>query len=161
MMLSTITLINLFLIAAGILYVAIKNLRRERIVAPLPPGPKAKPIIGNRSDLPPKGAREWQHWLKHKEVYGPISSVTVFGQTLVIINDFRMAIELMEKRSALHSSRPPMVFCNDMVGWEYGFAMLAYSDRLRTYRKNAHGVIGSKWVISQFHDLQDVEARRN
>jgi len=53
-----------------------------------------------------------------------------------------------------------MVFSSEMVGWEHVFAMLPYSDRLRAYRKNVHGVIGSKWVISQFDDLQDVEVRR-
>jgi hypothetical protein len=53
-----------------------------------------------------------------------------------------------------------MVFCSELVGWQYVFAMLPYSDRLRTYRKNVHGTIGSKWVISQFDDLQDVEVRR-
>src|SRR5579871_2792544 len=150
MMLSTITLINLSLVAVGILFVVIKTLFREKRHAPLPPGPKAKFIIGNLADLPPAGEQEWQHWLKHKEAYGPISSVTVFGQTLVIINDFSMAVELLEKRSALHSSRPRMIFCSEMVGWEHVLALLPYSDRMRTYRKNIHGIIGSKWVISQF-----------
>lgn len=36
----------------------------------LPPGPKGKPIIGNLLDLPAAGKQEWQHWLKHKELYG-------------------------------------------------------------------------------------------
>lgn len=159
-MLSTITLINLFIVAVGILYVVIRTLFRERSLVPLPPGPSPKPIVGNLADLPPTGVQDWQHWLKHKEAYGPISSVTVFGQTLVIINDFSMATELLEKRSALHSSRPRMMFCGEMVGWEYVLALLPYSDRMRTYRKNIHGILGSKWVISQFNDLQDVEVRR-
>ena len=45
---------------------------------------------------------------------GPISSLTVMGQTLVIINDSRLAFELMEKRSVKHSSRPTMVFAGEM-----------------------------------------------
>ena len=160
MMLLTITLISLSLVTVGALYAAIKLLSRERSPTPLPPGPKPKPIIGNLTDLPPTRAQDWQHWLRHKEIYGPISSVTVFGQTLVIVNDFQMAIELLEKRSAIHSSRPRMVFCSELVGWEHVLAMLPYSDSLRAYRKNVHGIIGSKWVISQFNDLQGVEVRR-
>jgi hypothetical protein len=104
--------------------------------------------------------QEWQHWLKHKELYGPISSVSVFGQTLIIVNDVQIAIELMEKRSAIHSSRHRMVFAGEMVGWEDSTGLQTYSSSLRAHRKNIHGVIGSKWVIAQFHALQDVEIRR-
>lgn len=44
----------------------------------LPPGPKSHPIVGNLKDFPPAdGAPEYQHWLKHKDLYGGISSVTV------------------------------------------------------------------------------------
>jgi hypothetical protein len=53
-----------------------------------------------------------------------------------------------------------MVFGSEMVGWEYALGLMPYSDKLRTYRKNIHGIIGTKWVISQFNDLQDVEVRR-
>lgn len=36
------------------------------------------------------------------------------GQTLVIINDTRIAFELMEKRSANYSSRPRQVMAGEM-----------------------------------------------
>lgn len=45
---------------------------------------------------------------------GPISSVTVLGQTIVIINDAKLAFELLEKRSAKHSSRPKQVFAGEL-----------------------------------------------
>jgi hypothetical protein len=45
---------------------------------------------------------------------GPISSITVFGQTIVILNDAEAATDLLDKRSAIHSSRPNMVFAGDM-----------------------------------------------
>ena len=81
---------------------------------PLPPGPKGLPIIGNVGDLPPKGGLEWQHWLKHKDLYGPLSSVTVFGQTIILIHDLETALELLDKRGAKYSSRPRMVFAGEM-----------------------------------------------
>lgn len=38
----------------------------------LPPGPPRKPIIGNIFDFPRPGSKEWEHWLKHKDLYGQL-----------------------------------------------------------------------------------------
>lgn len=48
------------------------------------------------------------------EFPGPISSVTVFGTTIIIINDAKLTLDLLEKRGNLHSSRPEMVFSMEM-----------------------------------------------
>ena len=45
---------------------------------------------------------------------GPISSVTIFGQTLIIINDREIASQILEKNSAKHSSRPHLVFADEL-----------------------------------------------
>jgi hypothetical protein len=76
--------------------------------------------------MPWQGIPQWHHWLKHKELYGlsnrrefllcmltmigPISSITVFGQPIIILNDARCAIEILEKRSATYSARPEQPF---------------------------------------------------
>ena len=64
-------------------------------------------------DLPPKGGLEWQHWLKHKDFNGPLSSVTVFGQTIILIHNFEIALELLDKKGVKYSSRPHMVFAGE------------------------------------------------
>ncbi|KAL2814360.1 cytochrome P450 [Aspergillus cavernicola] len=138
----------------------LKQLFSKRPVAPLPPGPKPKPIIGNLRDLPSPGQQDWVHWLKFKDDYGPISSITIFGQTIVILNDSRIAFDLLEKRSNVYSSRPRMTFAGEMVGWEHILAMQTYSDTFRAYRKAMHRVLGTKNVIAQFNSLQHVEVRR-
>src|SRR5690348_15243261 len=65
----------------------------------LPPGPWPFPLVGNIGDLPPPGEAEYLHWLKHKDMYGPLSSVTVLGQPLVILHDRKAAEVLLEKTS--------------------------------------------------------------
>lgn len=45
---------------------------------------------------------------------GPISSITVLGQTIVVINDARIAFDLLDKRSNIYSSRPRMIFAGEM-----------------------------------------------
>lgn len=86
--------------------------RKSSRVYKLPPGPKPLPLVGNLLDLPKD--HDWVHWAKHKEVYGPISSVTVFDQTIIILNDVQAAIDLFEKRSNIYSDRPILTFAGEM-----------------------------------------------
>ncbi|KAL2871204.1 cytochrome P450 [Aspergillus lucknowensis] len=160
-----------------VLLYLLNRLFSRRSSARLPPGPKPKPIIGNLGDLPSPGQQDWVHWGKFKDLYGPISSITILGQTIVIINDARIAFDLLEKRSNIYSSRPRMTFAGEMcplpldelkgsignvhrVGWNDSLAMQTYSDTFRAYRKAMHRVLGTKNAVAQFNDLQDVEVRR-
>ncbi|KAI0016275.1 cytochrome P450 [Xylariomycetidae sp. FL0641] len=127
---------------------------------PLPPGPKPWPLIGNISDMPKPGEQEWIHWLKHKDVYGPISSITALGTTMVLLHSAELAFELMEKRSAIYSSRPHMVFGGDMVGWDQLMSLQPYGEPLRAYRKPAFAILGTKSSIRKFYPLLEVEVHR-
>ncbi|KIW18489.1 hypothetical protein PV08_02777 [Exophiala spinifera] len=128
---------------------------------PLPPGPKPKPLIGNLQDLPPAGVQEWAHWSKHKDLYGPVSSVSVMGQTMVILNDAQAAIELLEKRSAIYSSRPRLVFAFEMCGWLNFLSSQPYGERFRAYRKHVHVLMGSSHLLDKFGQLQEQEVGRS
>lgn len=105
--------VALLLIVIGVVCF-IKQRWQNRHALPLPPGPKGLPILGNVNDMPKAGMLECHHWLQHKDLYGPISSVTVMGQTIVILNDPSIALELLRDRSAIHSSRPSQVFASEM-----------------------------------------------
>jgi hypothetical protein len=110
--LSPTILFTGFVLAAA--YIVNRILKANSHSHPLPPGPKGLPLLGNVADLPPPDMLECHHWLKHKDEYGPISSITVLGQTFIIINDAQIALELLRDRSAVHSARPHMVFSSDM-----------------------------------------------
>ncbi|KAF5264101.1 hypothetical protein FOXYS1_5133 [Fusarium oxysporum] len=127
-----------------LLYISIGVIRNGSKRPPLPPGPKGLPLLGNLSHLPPPGVFEAHHWLKFKDLYGPISSITVMGQTIIIINNWKFASQLLDKRSAKHSSRPKIMMAGEMVGWENSLGFSPYNDRFRTYRKNMARIIGSK-----------------
>ncbi|KAH9914746.1 cytochrome P450 [Fomitopsis serialis] len=70
----------------------------------LPPGPKGLPVLGNALDMPTGNL--WTTFTEWGHKYGDIVSITVFGQTIVILNSWAVASELMEKRGALYSDRP-------------------------------------------------------
>ncbi|KAH8690781.1 cytochrome P450 [Talaromyces proteolyticus] len=129
-------------------------------IAPLPPGPKPKLFIGNLSDLPPAGEKEWLHWAKHKDLYGPISSIRLLTQTIIIINDMSLAFEILEKRSVIHSSRPRFVFANDLVGWDKALSSQNYTPLFRAYRKAVGRVMGSRKSVAQFDGLQEMESEK-
>ncbi|CAO2653079.1 Nn.00g024900.m01.CDS01 [Neocucurbitaria sp. VM-36] len=152
---SSFGLIVLFGIVAA--YV-INRLLKPTHSAPLPPGPKGLPLLGNVNDLPKPGMLECHHWLKHKDLYGPISSVTVLGQTFVIINDAQIALELLRDRSAKHSARPHMVFSSDMIGWNNTLAFSGYTDTFKLHRKNIASVAGSTTSLKVFDRVQEEES---
>ncbi|KAM5350440.1 hypothetical protein ACJ41O_006945 [Fusarium nematophilum] len=128
--------IPVFACAAFILtsYLIYRHLNSNGPRRRLPPGPKPLPIVGNMRDFPPEGVPEFEHWLKHKDLYGPISSVTVLGTTLVIIHDKTMARDLLEKLAAKTSVRPSMTFANKMCGYESIVLCQGYN---ATFRRTA------------------------
>ncbi|KAJ5424189.1 Cytochrome P450 E-class group I [Penicillium cf. griseofulvum] len=140
---------------------------------PLPPGPPPRPIIGNLFDFPKPGAKEWEHWLKHKDLYdtpgvkvsetgfsGPISSLATMGQTVIILNKPEVAFDLMEKRSAIHSSRPQAVFSADLVNWKRAVTINGDAAVVRTHRKYMTSLLGSKNAILNLHPQLDLGARQ-
>ncbi|KAE8318233.1 cytochrome P450 [Aspergillus transmontanensis] len=141
------------------LYIIRWILGERKTLNRLPPGPTSKPVIGNLLDLPSPGTPDWLHWLKHKELYGPISSVTIFGQTIVILNDRQTVTDLMEKRSGLHSSRPQLPIA-EITDWDDTLGLLPYNSRFRAYRKALHQEMGTPASISKYHNIIDMETHR-
>ncbi|KAI8240878.1 Multifunctional cytochrome P450 monooxygenase [Colletotrichum sp. SAR 10_96] len=124
---------------------------------PLPPGPKGLPLVGNIRDLPQPTEFAARFWLKHKDLYGPISSVQVLGKTLIIINDAQVASEMLDKRSSEFSSRPTIVLAGEMVGWNDGTGQLRYDDTLRLHRKVFARILGTRTTAAQYNTLQEAE----
>lgn len=62
--------------AVGILYM-VKRYLQDKHALPLPPGSAGIPFLGNVNDMPRPGVPECHHWLQHKDLYGPISSVNM------------------------------------------------------------------------------------
>ncbi|KAK6518716.1 hypothetical protein TWF506_005854 [Arthrobotrys conoides] len=134
--------------------------QRARKKPPLPPGPPGLPLVGNINDLPPPGITEWTYWLKHKDIYGPISSVTVFGQTIVLLHSREIASELLDKRSAKFSSRPYLHFAGEMVGMQDGLSLAPYNESFKRQRKMAIKQMGNKNLIKNYFQAIDFQVSR-
>ncbi|KXG47264.1 Cytochrome P450, E-class, group I [Penicillium griseofulvum] len=91
---------------------------------------------------------------------GPISSLVTIGQTVIILNKPEVAFDLMEKRSAIHSSRPQGVFSADLVNWKRAVTISGDASMVRTHRKYITNLLGSKNAISTLHPQLDLGARQ-
>ena len=127
----------------------------------LPPGPKGFPILGNIQDLPTKKIPKHNHWIKHNKEYSPITSVTIMGQTLVVIHNKIIANEILNKRARGSSSRPIMEFANNLYGISDFFALQPFDKTYRCWRKIAHQYLNTQTMVKQYQTIQYEESRKS
>ncbi|OCB91350.1 cytochrome P450 oxidoreductase [Sanghuangporus baumii] len=147
-----------FLAAFGILLLRRLICRLTRPPTVLPPCPPQKPLIGNLFDFPT--GRSWLGWAAHVKKFGALSRLSVFGTNIVVLHDPQAAAALFEKRSAVFSDRPRMVFGGEMCGWENTLALQRYGEAFKLFRRELHQVLGTPVAIARFHPLIEVEAKR-
>ncbi|TFK32637.1 cytochrome P450 monooxygenase [Crucibulum laeve] len=152
---STLTNYTTLLLVVLSLFLGQRVWRWRR--TPFPPGPRGIPLVGNIFDLPKK--YEWIHWAKYKDMYGPISSVSVMGTRIVLLNSLDACIELLERRSSIYSNRPVLPFAGEMIGWSRQLILCQYSDRFRAMRKMLFGGMGTKAAAQSFVPIQELETR--
>ncbi|KAJ3504195.1 hypothetical protein NMY22_g18005 [Coprinellus aureogranulatus] len=71
---------------------------------PLPPGPKGLPLVGNLYDVP--ATFPWEHYVQWgKEYNSDLIYLNVAGNSIVVVNSHKAAMDLFEKRSSIYSSR--------------------------------------------------------
>ncbi|KAJ6451283.1 cytochrome P450 [Mycena sanguinolenta] len=134
------------------------SLRRRR-APPLPPGPWGLPVVGNILDLPTTNA--WLHFAKLGEVWGEILSLTVPGQTMIIVNSLQIAEDLLETHGANFSERPVMPMAGELIGFNNVLPMVQYGDRVKQERKLFHKLFGSSpSITTQFGPLLTSEVHK-
>ncbi|KAG6809315.1 hypothetical protein H0H92_000727 [Tricholoma furcatifolium] len=121
---------------ALVLYIFLKR-RRDASRLPLPPGPKKLPIIGNLLDIPK--SFEWITYHKWcQELRSDIIHLDVAGTSIIVLDNVHLATELLEKRSSIYSGRARMPMINELMGWSFNVAFMAYGDHWRQHRELLH-----------------------
>ncbi|KAF8216822.1 cytochrome P450 [Mycena galopus ATCC 62051] len=105
---------------------------RAMSLPPFPPGPRRTPILGNLYDMPTE--LPWITYMDWGKQYGDVVHAEVFGNHILIVNSFKAAMELLEKRALIYSDRPsiPMI---PLMGWDFSIAFMPYAEKWRQYRK--------------------------
>lgn len=101
-------------------------------IKPLP-GPKGLPIIGNLLSIPRK--TPWIKLTEWSREFGPIYRLNLGFTTLIVISSPAIAIELLEKRSSIYSSRPRHIMTSEHVSRGLRMTFMPYNDLWRRERK--------------------------
>jgi len=120
------------------------------------PGPKGWPIIGNLLDVPTEV--EYQVFSQWQKKYGDLIQMTVLGQPTIIINSPNLAVDMLNKKSAIYSSRPTLTMAGDLVGWKDILVLLKYTDKFKACRRMFHAVIGTRASVEKFRDSLEEES---
>jgi len=96
------------------------------------PMPRGLPLIGNILQL---GSTPWIPMKEWSEEFGPIYALNLGGKTAVVLNSYKVASEILDKRSAIYSNRPRMIMTGEILCGNIAFPFLSYGDQWKRLRK--------------------------
>ncbi|KAK3704007.1 hypothetical protein LTR37_014110 [Vermiconidia calcicola] len=133
---------------------SLKDSRRRH----LPPGPRGLPFLGNYLELskPDTFRFHVQEWARQ---YGEIFYTRVGGSDYIWLSSPRMVKELMDKRSAIYSSRPPTPLAGDTASAGRRQLFMAYGPSYRTVRRIAHSLLNIT-ISTSYQPIQDLESKQ-
>lgn len=145
-----ILFILVFLALISLLCRHLKTARR------FPPGPAKLPVLGNIHQFPRRDI--WKLYQAWHQKFGPIIH-TKFGQmTVISVGSFKVAKDLLDKRSPNYSSRPQLPVAN-YINRGLHTALLPLNDRLRVHQALLSTILSPRMVQGYRH-LQDIESRQ-
>ena len=81
--------------------------------------------------------------------------VKALGQSIIILNDFQHAFDMLDKRSSLYSDRPIVMMAGQLVGWKNAAVFLPFGDTWKETRRRIAQLIGTRSKVESFeHVLQ-------
>ncbi|EJD49130.1 cytochrome P450 [Auricularia subglabra TFB-10046 SS5] len=108
----------------------------------LPPGPRRIPWLGNVLDLPTE--RHWVQFSSWANEHGDVVCLTALGQPIIVLSSSEAVDDLLNKRSAIYSDRPPFYMAGELVGWKNTLVGMRYGERFRHGRKYTNRIMGAR-----------------
>ncbi|KAJ5669213.1 hypothetical protein N7462_010283 [Penicillium macrosclerotiorum] len=122
----------------------------------LPPGPPTIPILGNLHQLPKTGAfLKFTEWARK---YGGVYSFKIGNSTTIVLTDRKLVREVVDKRGAKYSYRPPSYVSHDLITKGDHILVMQYGTLWRLFRKIAHQYFTESIVEKEYVPIQEAEA---
>lgn len=90
--------------------------------------------------------------------FGPIFSLKLGNQTMIVLSGPAEVKELMDRRSATTSDRPPRHVANDLITNGYHLLAMGYGSRWRMVRKIIHQYLTVRMCEEQHQKFQAAES---
>src|SRR5690242_19876118 len=120
-------------------------------------GPPTVPILGNEH-LIPRADGHFQ-MLLWAEKYGGIFSLKRFRNTTIVITDWKIVKDLLDKKSTIYSHRPPSIVA-DLITKGHHVLMMQYGDRWRKMRKLIHEMLRESRCEKEHVEVQEAEGNQ-
>lgn len=124
----------------------------------MPPGPPGLPFIGNLLDLADSDLvrGKVQNWARQ---YGEIFYTKIGGTDYVWLSSPKVVKDLMDKKSAIYSSRPPLPLAQNVASAGRRQLFMPYGPQWRSLRKQSHALLNSTAAI-KYEPIQDYESKQ-
>ncbi|KAK5045107.1 hypothetical protein LTR84_010255 [Exophiala bonariae] len=131
-----------------------KDSRRKH----LPPGPRGVPFLGNFFQLSDAETFRFkaQAWAKQ---YGEVFYTKMGGSDYIYLSSPTTVKELMDKKSAIYSSRPPAPLASDVASAGRRQLFMPYGPKYRVVRKIAHSLLNIN-ISTSYQPVQDLESKQ-
>ncbi|KAK1585780.1 cytochrome P450 [Colletotrichum navitas] len=146
-----------FLIPLAVVAIAVLQLQNVgRRPKGYPPGPPTLPLIGNLHQIPfTKPHIQFKKWAKE---YGPVYSLIFGTKVVIILSSDRAVKDLMDKRSAIYSSRAD-IYLGNVASGNLRVVIMKYGETWRMIRKVFHQALHIN-AARAYVPYQDLESKQ-
>ncbi|KAF7355981.1 O-methylsterigmatocystin oxidoreductase [Mycena venus] len=138
------------LIVGGVYYV----FRRDGL--PLPPGPTVSWFgLGGKGTVKMPQEYAWLVFADWQKQFGDVIYVNVFQNPVLVLNSAEAAFDLLEKKSAIYSSRPVRTMQAEVMGFSWFVSSLPYGPWYKKHRTMFHNHFQAKAMPKYHHTLVD------
>ncbi|KAK7025110.1 cytochrome P450 monooxygenase 67 [Favolaschia claudopus] len=126
---------------------------------PLPPGPQPQLIVGNLKDLP-AGGREWDGYeALARRFKSDVIYLRVLGTSILSLNSFNAANELLNQQGAVWSDRPRLPMIKELMGWDWSLVLQSYHEGFASHRRIVQQHFQPGIVSAQYRPVMIFEVK--
>ncbi|KAJ6493612.1 cytochrome P450 [Mycena vitilis] len=136
----------------GVCYLVFK-FRRIRDGRRRPPGPSLSWFRKDTVKMPT--AYAWLVFADWQKRFGDVIYINVFRNPLLVVNSAEAAFDLLEKKSAIYSSRPVRTMQAEVMGFSWLFSGMPYGPWYKKHRTMFHNHFQAKVIPKYYPTLVD------